>query len=105
MKNNTVANLEERINERLKKPSPRTINPPTEALNSLSGSMSNTFRGGTGTNTGITQRGGTSTGGYRGSRTTLNSPTSSPNRLNRAIKTLKKGAHDEFGEILKYKPS
>ena len=107
MKNNTVANLEERINERMKRPSPRLVTPATSGLNSPSGSNTNilSFRGTAGTHTGISQRAGTASNGLRISRTTLNSPTSSPGKLNRAIDKLTKGACDEFGEILKYKPS
>jgi hypothetical protein len=43
MKNNTVANREERIHEKLIKPSPRPVRLPIEALklNSTSGSNTN----------------------------------------------------------------
>ena len=67
MKNNTVANREERINEKLKKPSPRMVKPlavDSFHLNQPSGSLTN-----------------------KNSYSTL----PSPGRLNTAINTLSNG--------------
>ena len=70
MKNNTVANREERINERLKKQTPRVTSPPMDngfnnlKLNFTSGSTTNVH-----------------------SSLHLNSPS----KLNAAINTLKEG--------------